>query len=296
MRFPYDKGGKWMIDHQGKSLLNMGGVRDVVACYARPGEVVQPRQLPDGLLEVVRAGDPTPRPYLIEIETYPSNDAPEQLLRDLLLVYLDRGVLPEALVFVLHPKGNLHVAPLAQRQSPQGLASLSAGWRVVELWTLPAEELLALDDPGVVPWIPLTHFEGPPEAVFQRCRDIIDRKAKPEEKEPLLVVSQVLASLRYNRADLLAFFGGKRIVIESPLIDEIVTEAVDKAVAKAVAKATISVTQGAVLTSLRSRFGPLPQEVTSAVRAVEDTARLDDLVAFAAVCPDLAAFRTRLGG
>jgi hypothetical protein len=138
--------------------------------------------------------------------------------------------------------------------------------------------------------VPLAQIDGPPEPVFQRCREIIDRKAKPEEKEPLLVVSQVLASLRYNRADLLAFFGGEQLVIESPLIDKIVTQAVDKAVAKA----TIAVKQGDVLTFLRSRFGPPPEDVANAVRAVQDVVRLDELVSFAALCPDLEAFRTRL--
>jgi hypothetical protein len=283
MRFPYDKGSKWMIDHQGKSILRVGGIRDVLSCTARPGEVVQPRQLPDGLVEVVRAGDPTPRPYVIEIETYPSNDAPEQLLRDLLLVYLDRGVLPEVLVLVLHPKGNLRVADRAERRSPHGLSHLTTGWRVVELWTVPAEELLALDDPGVVPWIPLAQFDGPPEPVFQRCRDIIDRKAKPEEKEPLLVVSQVLASLRYDNPDLLAFFGGERIMIESPLIDRIVTRAVVKA------------SQEYILKALQGRFGTIPEDLAGAVRCVQDGDRLDDLHDFAVVCPDVAAFRARLG-
>jgi hypothetical protein len=61
---------------------------------------------------------------------------------------------------------------------------------------LSAAELLALDDPGVVPWVPLMQFDGPPEEVLQQCRDILDRKAPVQNKENLLMVSQILASLR----------------------------------------------------------------------------------------------------
>jgi hypothetical protein len=32
------------------------------------------------------------------------------------------------------------------------------------LWTLPAAEFLAEGEVGVVPWVPLMHFEGAPEA------------------------------------------------------------------------------------------------------------------------------------
>jgi hypothetical protein len=64
------------------------------------------------------------------------------------------------------------------------------------LWTLPSTDLLALGDPGLVPWVPLTNHQGSAETLFQKCRSIIDQKAKPEEKENLLAVTQILARLR----------------------------------------------------------------------------------------------------
>jgi hypothetical protein len=110
------------------------------------------------LLEVRHAGQPRSSLYLVEIETYPANDVPDQLLRDTLLVFLNRNELPEVVVLVLRPKGQVRVADRAPRHSPQGWTQLTAGWRVVELWTLPAAELLALDDPG------LRGPEGPEKA------------------------------------------------------------------------------------------------------------------------------------
>jgi hypothetical protein len=47
----YDTSSKWLLEHQGRAIALLGGLRDVISCRARQAEVVQPRQLPDGLLE-----------------------------------------------------------------------------------------------------------------------------------------------------------------------------------------------------------------------------------------------------
>jgi len=31
-------------------------------------------------------------------------------------------------------------------------------WRIAKLWEIPAEELLAASDAGLIPWVPLTQF------------------------------------------------------------------------------------------------------------------------------------------
>jgi hypothetical protein len=62
-------------------------------------------------------------------------------------------------------------------------------WRVVELWNVAADDLLAADDVGLIPWVPLTRFVVPPEQMLQICRERIDRQARPTERENLLAVS-----------------------------------------------------------------------------------------------------------
>ena len=74
----------------------------------------------------------------------------------------------------------------------------------MELWTIPAEELLQAGDVGLIPWVPLTDFADPPETMLQRCREAIEEHAPPGEKANLLAVTQVLAYLRYNDVGLLA--------------------------------------------------------------------------------------------
>jgi hypothetical protein len=173
----YDRSSKWLIQHHGDSILRLGGLTNVVSWRPLQAEVVQPRQLPDGLLEVQVEGQAEPSLFVVEIATYPEPRLSEQIIRDLMLVYLDRRVLPEVLTLVLSPRGSIRVSGIQELVSPLGWTRHRIEWRVVELWTLPAEELLAGNDPGLLPWVPLTHFDGPPEPVLERCREQSDRRA-----------------------------------------------------------------------------------------------------------------------
>ncbi|HEV3237978.1 MAG TPA: hypothetical protein VGZ25_13385, partial [Gemmataceae bacterium] len=159
-RFPYDKSSKWLIQHHGDSILRLAGLTNVSFWRPLQAEVVQPRRLPDGLLEVRLAGETEADLFLLELATYPDRRVAEQIVRDTMLVYLDRGVLPETLVVVLCPKGNARVEEEVELRSPRGWTRNLTGIRVVELWTLPSTDLLALGDPGLVPWVPLTNHQG----------------------------------------------------------------------------------------------------------------------------------------
>src|SRR3954451_11846452 len=106
----YDKSSKWLIGQYGDSILRLAGVRDVVSWRPLQAEVVQPRQLPDGLLEVRLAGRKEPVLFVLELATYPERRLSEQIVRDLMLVYLERRVLPEVVALVLHPKGKYRAA------------------------------------------------------------------------------------------------------------------------------------------------------------------------------------------
>ena len=278
MRDDKDRSSKWMIDHHGDGLLQLAGVTGFRAWRAVQPEVVQPRQLPDGLLEVFFPDQETPDLFLVEIATYPERRAEEQALRDALLVYLDRRVLPEVMTLVLHPKGAFRLTGQERRDSRLGMTQVTWTWRVIELWTLPARELLAAGDVGLVPWATLAQFDGPPEALIQECQERIEQLARPEEKDNLYAVAQVMTRLRYNDPGLLSMLGGKRVMIESPLIQELWAERIHPL----------------ILRVLTGRFGNVPAEIVAAVRTVQEGAKLDDLVEWASRCPDLEAFRSRL--
>jgi len=163
---------------------------------------------------------------------------------------------------------------------------LACRWKVVELWELAAEDLLAADDVGLLPWVPLTRFHKPPAQILEQCRRRIDMQAPANERENMLAVSQVLARLRYNDPKLLAILGGKQVMIESPLINEVFGEMLAERMQKAMQKA--------VLTVLEVRFGEVSEKIADQLRAVRGEKKLDALIKYAAQCRDLDAFRKRL--
>jgi hypothetical protein len=280
--FEYDKSSKWLIQHHGDAILRLAGITDIETWKPLQAEVVLPRRLPDGLLEVHFLGEKDADLFILELSTYPDQRVAEQILRDTELVHLDKGILPEALVLVLCPRGQVQVASEIEFVSRRGWSSLRSSWRVVELWTLPVEELLATEDPGVMPWVPLTEIKGPAEPVLRKCREIIDGKAQAEEHENLLVVTQILGGLRYNIELMRSLFKGNKPMIESPLLKEIAEEAAARA------------KKQDILSVLEATFDVLPQDVVKAVNEIEDLALLGKLVVGAARCKDLSEFRKGL--
>jgi hypothetical protein len=56
LRDDKDRSGKWLIEHHGDALLKLGGVGPLQSWRPLRAEVVQPKQLPDGLIEATLAG------------------------------------------------------------------------------------------------------------------------------------------------------------------------------------------------------------------------------------------------
>ncbi len=277
----FDPSEKWMLEEQGASLLWLAGLRNVVSCRARKAEVVQPRQLPDGLLEAQLAGSATPRLVLVEVATYPEKRVVQQMQDGIRLVRQARGVLPEALVLCLCPRGRYRVPEQAAERSALGWTAEALSWKVVELWTLSAEELLAAPNVGVVPCVPLAQHEGPAEVLLQRCRDRIEREGGKQTAN-LLAVTQVFAQLHFNKPEWLAILGGKKAMIESPLIREIAEES---------ARADRLKSIRAVL---ETRFGDVMPAVTAGLEQVKEEAKLDRLLRYAVVCASPQAFEETL--
>jgi hypothetical protein len=179
------------------------------------------------------------------------------------------------MTLVLHQPGHVQIRGAHEVISRRGWGRIQAAWRVVELWTLSAQDLLAANDVGLIPWVPLTHFDGPPEPVFEECRQRIEQQAAENERANLLAVSQVLTRLRYNVPGLLSIFGGSKAMIESPLIQELMAQNTHKA----------------ILLSLEGRFGTLPAELVNQLRAIMDSQQLENLARQTGTCSSLEAFQ-----
>jgi hypothetical protein len=240
---------------------------------------VQPRQLPDGFLEVTFQGQNKPDHVLVEVATYPEKRALKQALDDLTLArqYL-KGVLPELLMLVLCPRGKFRITGAHTLESRLGWSQLSCRWKVVELWTLPAEQLLVATDAGAVPWATLARYDGPPAELLERCRERIEQRAPAGDRENLLAVSQVLAQLKFPQPDLLALLGGKDLMIESPLIQELKVEFWHEA----------------ILDILKTRFSKVPQDVRKLLAQTKNEKKLKGLHIVAAECQSVDQFKDAL--
>lgn len=291
---PFDKSSKWLIQHHGGSMLRLAGIGNVAAWRPAQAEVVQPRQLPDGLLEARLEGEAQDDLFLLEVATCPERRAVDQLTRDLMLVYLDRGELPTAITIVLRPKGRYRIPAGRTLRDRRGLSSCRLKWHVVELWTVPAEALLEAGDVGLIPWVPLTDYTDPPETIIRKCRERIDEHAPPQEKANFLAVTQVLTELRYRKqgllGGLLSILGGEEAMLESPLIQGIV----DKQVQQAVVETNRARAHRDILAVLETRFREIPGGLAEQVRSVADENRLTELLRKAVASPDLEAFRKEL--
>jgi hypothetical protein len=274
----FDIGSKWLLHNQGKGALLVGGFHDVQRIEPMPGEIIQNRKYPDGLLRVYLSGQRKPHHVLIEVATYSEERALKQAVDDLTLAYSALGHLPELLMLVLRPKGSFRIGGRHTVRSKLGLSRLEAEWKTVELWTLPASEFLARGDVGVVPWVTLMNFDGPPESLLEHCAEKIKREAHAKDRADLLAVTQVLGGLKFPGPLLAEFLQGEQIMFESPVLQRFVARRFHEA----------------ILAVLKARFRSVPRDVTKHLRAVLDEEKLIALNVRAAQCPDLEAFREAL--
>lgn len=276
---PYDVGSKYLVQHRARALLLLGGAKGVRAVEAMQAEMVRQRKLPDGLLKVYFEKQKQPDHVLVEVATYPEKRALDQALDDLILARSHlKGKLPELLMLVLCPKGKLRITGKHEVESRLGWAKLACQWHVVELWTLSAEDLLALGDVGVVPLVPLARYDGPPEELLERCCERIEKGTQGDDRYDMLAVAQVLAELKFPQRELLNLLGGSEVMAESPLIQE----------------QRAGVWEKAVLKVLKNRFGSVPSDVRRLLAEAKVEKTLEHLHDVAMQSASMDAFKEHL--
>jgi hypothetical protein len=278
-----DRSANWIIEQHGDSLLRLAKITGFTSW--RPAQTVLsfPKQIPDGLLDVTFPERPEPDPFLIEIESYPATETYAQARDDAAMTLLARGKLPDILLVVLFPKGNLATNPEQILRSAHGLSELRLKITVVNMWAVRAEELLAANDIGIIPFVPLTSYQGPPEALLRQCAERIEKQANPREAGNLMAITRVMAEMRYNDVDLLKILGGQPMTMQkifdaSPTIQRVKAEAARQN------------SRRSILRLLTKRFASVPEELAAHLQTVEDQDKLDTLLDYAVDCANLEAF------
>jgi hypothetical protein len=223
-----------------------------------------------------------PLHVLLEMEAYPSRETEAQLVRDMNLAELALGVLPDTVLIVLCRRGKQKQSKGCLQQSPLGWSSRRHRWRVVELWKVPAEELLALNEVGLVPLLPLTRSKEAPATLLQQCKQRIEQQGRPEERATLLTITAIMASARFANAEQwLALLGGKNVLTHLPLYQKWMEEQ------------TCVTKQADIVSILEARFGTVPEELAAHIRTVADLGKLERGIKQAALCSSLTDFRKR---
>jgi hypothetical protein len=282
-----DCASKWLIGFHAGALVRLAGIRRIASCKAVQAELVKARRLPDGLIEVYRRGRPLPILVALEVSTYPYTRLAKQAADDATLIYLVRGVVPEVVTLILCPRGRKPVLREFVIRSEEGTTSIRVEWKVIELWKVPAAELLGAGDIGLIPLVPLSLLDRPLDAILDECRERIHRDAPADERGDLLSMTHFFAGLQYNDPRLFEKLGGNKAMLKSgsPLIQEIIDEATRDG--------ERSATKSNIIAFLAARFGPEAEALGRGLKAIDD-AGLKELLGLAATCPDLASFRDQV--
>jgi hypothetical protein len=273
-----DKSSEWLISRQAGSILRLAGITGYTSWTTEESSPVSPRRLPDGLVRVSFKDRTEPVPFVIEIESYANTDADRQMFEDLLLCRLDRGVMPEGICVVLRPKGNVRNAGQFESTSVLGTTRASASWRLVELWKLKAADLLALNDIGLIPWVPLTQIDGPAEPVLRECRARIDQQTPEADRGSYLAVTEIFGRMVHPRELLKLIFKRGKPMIDSPAFTDWEAEA----------------KQQMLVEMLEGRFASMPEDVRSEIEKVYNLKSLKLLARKAGACSTLDDFRSLL--
>jgi len=166
---------------------------------------------------------------------------------------------------------------------------LSASYRVVKLWELPPEPILAMESPGLCPFLPL--MDGKPEALLvrsiEKIRAASEELASAEEKRDLLLALRAMA---------------KRVIKDMSLIEAMLSDPellegdpfYQKGQKVGRREGEERTLREGVLDVLAARFGEVPDDIGSRLAAIHAREDLKLLLVAAARAADLEAFRGSL--
>ena len=256
----------------------VAGVTGFTSCKAVNPVMVHPKRIPDGVLEVTFPEHPTPSVFLVEVTTYPDKEERDQVLEDIALILLERRVVPEVISIVLSARGKQTLEGEHEKTSRHGHTTLTCKWQVINLWELPAQRLLDLNQPGVLPLVPLTQFSEEPAEMMELCRERIDRLAPPEQRDNLLAIAATMTAFRYNESALFDIFMRRLTVTDNPFLAGIERQC------------ELRTTQRHIFKALEQKFGDVPEGIKARVTSITDTDRLDTMFDKALRCESLQAF------
>jgi predicted transposase YdaD len=170
----------------------------------------------------------------VEFQSGPDSEMELRLLEYCVLAYR-RYLCPVYTVVVYLKKGGKVAVPPFVMRLPDGEEVLRHNFRVINLYEIPYEEMLAKGLPGLLPLVPLA-LNGARREVVE---EIIRRLARPGEpvRKELLALTRLFASLAFKSQEdqewLRRRFGMlKDILRETPAFQQILEEGLEEGLEK----------------------------------------------------------------
>ncbi|MBM3457892.1 MAG: hypothetical protein FJX77_05100, partial [Armatimonadetes bacterium] len=207
------------------ALLHLAGIFPPGPVRAVHPRLSQTTRTPDGLVE----WDPVPEGglpsrYLMEVASVGESRVLNQMFEDLILARLCLHKVPPALLYILEPHSQAALEPSRVEESEDGRTGIAVWWEVVKVYERNAEAILALEEAGLTPLLFAAQTTLPPAELAQRAATLVAAQTHGPARTDLLAACQVMAERRYNDPELFRILGGREMVAESRIIQEIVEE------------------------------------------------------------------------
>jgi predicted transposase YdaD len=235
--------------------------------------------------KVLRVDDS--EPWLVHIELQAGHDSwlARRLLRyNVLLNY--RHALPVfSVVVLLRPEADASdLSGRLEQCLPQGRDYLTFRYHVLRAWEQPAEAVLE-GGLGTLPMAPLADVA--PDAlpiVLRRIGERFRHEATPSEAATLWAATTILMGLRFPREVVAQLLQGARDMIfgirgieESSVYQAILAQGKAAGLAEGLAEGKAEEAKHILLRQGQKRFGSPPPQVTTAILALTDLERIEQL-------------------
>ena len=226
-----------------------------------------------------------PAEGLLHIEPQASRDVdfPVRLLRYNALLDARYGAPVYSVALLLRPEAAPGVTGVVSRKRKDGFEYLRFEYFVINVWELPIEPLMA----SGIGALPLALLTNEAEGQLGTLVDRIDARMRAEQVPDgnrifLLTCGYILLGLRYTGTEIQNAYTRVRGMKESStyqaILEEGRVEGEIKGEIKGQAMGLLKGEQNSLLIILRDRFGEVPAEIESRIRAITEAARLQHAI------------------
>ncbi|WP_017326013.1 DUF4351 domain-containing protein [Synechococcus sp. PCC 7336] len=252
---------------------------------------------------VIRYATPAGRRGILHIEFQrrPLVEMPLRMAEYSLFIMLNYGEAPTQILILLEDSK-------AAREMPDFYAcgGTRVQYKLLPLWEQDPEAILVGDCPGLLPLVPLM---GPPNQLKERleaCEAAISERVEVKSRQQdLLAVAVLLSSLQPRGRDAIEEFLRSRKMLdlmESPLLRDWLREAEERGKAEGEAegeargkvRGKAEEGQRMLVRLLSHQFGPLPQALSTSLKAIANPERLEELLDAALDATNLEDFQKNL--